>query len=231
MATVLAIVAGGESMPLMNIVSPCGRSVELRRDARWLLDNAGEVTYDLLVLAGMPIDEQQAVAAAVQAHRRWRLVPILFVLDPERPGFTVPAAFRADMDGLMRGRFLSPEVMRRLESLSREGAGADELIVSGTIEFDPSRGQLRCEASVVAFTDREGEILSLLMATPSRLVTAPEIIERAWGAAADAQSLQILRRHISNIRGKLGPTPAAHAVRTVRGMGYVFEPLAVRPSL
>ena len=224
MATVLAIVAGRDSAPVTRVESSGNRTIEVHRTSAWLIANAAEVTYDLLVLAGISIDEQQAIASAVQAHRRWRLVPVLYVLDPDCPGFTVPAAFRADMDGLVRGDFRSVEVLRRLESLSRERSGAGDLIISGNVEFDAFRGQLRCLQSVVELTEREGEILALLLATPGCVVTSPELIERAWAGFPDDHSLQILRRHISNIRGKLRPTPAARSLRTVRGLGYVFDP-------
>ena len=40
---------------------------------------------------------------------------------------------------------------------------------------------------------------------------------------ADARYLQILRRHVSNIRRKLQRTAAARSVRTVRGSGYRFD--------
>lgn len=54
-------------------------------------------------------------------------------------------------------------------------------------------------------------------------MTAQEIIERGWGTEADARYLQILRRHVSNIRRKLHATEAARSVRTIRGSGYRFD--------
>jgi DNA-binding response OmpR family regulator len=65
--------------------------------------------------------------------------------------------------------------------------------------------------------------MAILLSHPNRTVTASKIIERSWGVSADERHLQILRRHISNIRRKLDATPAARDVRTIRGQGYRFD--------
>ena len=83
--------------------------------------------------------------------------------------------------------------------------------------------RLRCGRGEIELTDREAEILSILLGQPDRTVSAQEIIERGWGTEADARYLQILRRHVSNIRRKLVATDAARSVRTVRGAGYRFD--------
>jgi DNA-binding winged helix-turn-helix (wHTH) protein len=182
-----------------------------------------EKVYDLLVMAGMTVDHQQEIVGRIQASRRWRLVPVLYVSDGETPGLTIPASFRPEMDGLAAGQLDSPRVQRRMVEMAREGVANVELIVAGPFELDPLRGVLRFPGHEFQVTERESEILAILLGQPNRTVPASEIIERGWGAASDDRYLQILRRHVSNIRRKLEETPAAHAVRTVRGSGYRFD--------
>lgn len=107
--------------------------------------------------------------------------------------------------------------------LAREGIGDAELVIAGPYELDPLRGKLRLAELEVSLTEREAEILAILLGQPNRTVSAAEIIERGWGTEADSRYLQILRRHVSNIRRKLQRTTAARSVRTVRGAGYRFE--------
>jgi DNA-binding response OmpR family regulator len=85
------------------------------------------------------------------------------------------------------------------------------------------RGRLRLAELEIELTERECEILAILLSQPNRTVAASEIIERGWGTDADARYLQILRRHVSNIRRKLQRTAAARSVKTVRGSGYRFD--------
>jgi DNA-binding response OmpR family regulator len=197
--------------------------VEVVADAAAPLAAAEDTVFDLLVLLGQDVDEQQEVVSHFHAHRRWRLVPVLYVADPASPGLAIPGSYRPEIDGLVRGTLDSPAVQRRITELAREGVGAAELVVAGPFELDPVRGRLRLAELEIELTERECEILAILLSQPNRTVAASEIIERGWGTDADARYLQILRRHVSNIRRKLQRTAAARSVKTVRGSGYRFD--------
>lgn len=223
MPTVLAISPGTPRALLGR--SPFGERLvlEVVADTASALERAEEGLFDLLVLAGFSVDEQQGLVATLHANRRWRLVPVLYLSDDRTPGLAIPGTFRPDMDGLLRGTLESPAVQRRITEMAREGVASADLVVAGPYELDPIRGRLRLGDLEVTLTDRESEILSILLAQPNRTVLASEIIERGWGMEADARYLQILRRHVSNIRRKLQKTAAARSVRTVRGSGYRFD--------
>lgn len=223
MPTVLAIAPGlSPSMEGRSLID--GRlTVELCNDPRAPLARAASHVYDLLVLADMGVDEQQRIASRFQQHRRWRLVPILYVQPDASRGISIPAGYRPEVDGLARGGIESAPVQRKIRAMAREGVSDAEMVVAGAFELDPIRCLLRLGASEVALTEREAEILAMLLAQPNRTVRASEIIERGWGMDADDRYLQILRRHVSNIRRKLEQTPAERSVRTVRGAGYRFD--------
>ncbi len=198
-------------------------TIALLADPERAVAEAAASVYDLLVLVGMTVDEQQDVVSRLQSHRRWRLVPVLYVLDEQGIGISIPASYRPEMDGIVRGALDSVAVQRRIRALAREGVAEADLVVAGPFELDPIRGRLRYGEVEITFTDREAEILAILLARPNRTVSANEIIERGWGTDADSRYLQILRRHVSNIRRKLYATEAAQSVCTVRGSGYRFD--------
>jgi len=198
-------------------------SLELRGDGVAALREAASGAFDLLVLAGLPVDDQQRLAADFQQHRRWRVVPVLYVLGQESPGFAVPGTYRPELDGLVRGPFGSAAVDERINEMAREGIATADVVIAGPYELDPVHGRLRHLTRDVEVTGREAEILALLLAQPNQTVSALEIIERAWGTHADERHLQILRRHVSNIRRKLTEGLDCDAVSTVRGTGYRFD--------
>lgn len=223
MPTVLAIVAG---LPPSLDGRPvtCDRlTIDLYADAARPLATSGAGGYDLLVLAGMGVEEQQALAAAFQRLRCWRAVPVLYVHDPDIPGFAIPGSYRPELDGIVRGSFESPAVHARLREMAKDGASQIEVVTAGPYELDPRRGRLRATGADIRLTEREAEILSMLLCRPNQIVSAAEILERGWCAPADSRHLQILRRHMSNIRRKLGAAGAGGDVRTIRGAGYQFE--------
>ncbi|GIW13414.1 MAG: hypothetical protein KatS3mg062_0853 [Tepidiforma sp.] len=200
-----------------------GPETVLASSAEGPLSRAGQEVYDLLVLCGMPAEEQAAVAAALHEHRRWRLVPVLYVSDPAAPGLTIPATFRPEMDGIVRGTRTAPAVERRIREMAREGVAGAEAVTAGPFELDPVRLRLYAPGGEVVLTEREAEVLAFLIGRANRTVPAGDIIERGWGLEVDERSLQILRRHVSNIRRKLAEKGQRRAVRTVRGTGYRFE--------
>lgn len=198
-------------------------TIEIAADPTVHLESAALETFDLLVLAGYSVDDQQEIVSAFHAHRRWRLVPVLYVSEPTSPGLAIPGTFRPEIDGLVRGTLNSTPVQKKVIELAREGVSGADMVVAGPYELDPVRGKLRLADHEVSLTEREAEILAILLAHPNRTVSASEIIERGWGMDADPRYLQILRRHVSNIRRKLERTTAARSVRTVRGSGYRFD--------
>ena len=225
-----------ETLPNVLAIVPgipaalCGRTMLSDRFVLDICDASAEPLaaaqtrlYDLLTIVTGDVDLQQSLAMTFQQQRRWRLVPILYVSDEAQRGFTVPGTFRPEMDGLVRGSLDSPAVERRIQEMARDGVAAAELVVAGGYELDQLRGRLRFRESEVLLTEREAEIVSILLAHSDRTVAASEIIERGWGAAPDDRYLQILRRHVSNIRRKLASSGAERAVRTIRGDGYRFD--------
>lgn len=223
MPTVLAIVPS--TPPALEGRNLLGErlTIELRAQATHALMDAQDAVFDLLVLGGMPVDAQQRIAASFQEHRRWRLVPVLYLYGDDTPGIAIPAGYRPEVDSLLHGTLDSPAVQRRIRGMAREGVSEAELVVAGPYELDPLRGRLRLPGREIALTGREAEVLSILLSHPGKTVAATEIILRGWGMEADARYLQVLRRHVSNIRRKLGGTPAARSVATVRGSGYRFD--------
>jgi len=197
-------------------------TIEVRQGPQALRESDRRQAFDLLVLAGTSVDQQQWIASQLQEYHCWRLVPVLYVL-AEGGGLAVPGSYRPDLDGLVKGTLVSVEVQRRIAAMACEGVASAELVVAGDFTLDPIRCLLHVVDRDIPLTERESDIMTVLLSQSGRTVSADELIERGWSTAADGRHLQILRRHVSNIRRKLDSTPAANAMRTVRGTGYRFE--------
>ena len=224
MPTVLAIVSSTpHALEGRSLLAPTLIVERYASPAMSLLD-APNLLYDLLVLAGYPMDEQQAIAEAFREHRRWRVVPVLYVVDVAANGFVIPGAYRPELDGIVRGNFGDAAVDTRIRSMAREGIAQSSLLVAGPFELDTTRRRLSTGDTEVLLTDRETEIMGILLEKANRTVLASEIIERSWGGQSDERYMQILRRHVSNIRRKIDGVFIYPAdIRTVRGRGYRFE--------
>lgn len=189
-------------------------------DAEGMLPYPIEPKFDLLVLAGMEVGAQQQWVEHLRLERRWRLVPVLYLISPSTIGMPIPGTFRPEIDGLIRSDFGNTDVFDRISELAKDGVADTSPVVAGNLELDPLRCRLQVDDIEVELTEREAEILAVLLNRANDTVTAAEIVELGWGTSADARHLQNLRRHMSNIRRKLDVTSAAGAVHTIRGVGY-----------
>lgn len=86
------------------------------------------------------------------------------------------------------------------------------------------RSAMVIDDEVVEIAAREREVLEVLAASPSRVVSKAELLRRVWGAPnADEHTVEVT---VARLRRRLGK--AGHAVQTTNRRGYrlVLEPAA-----
>jgi len=86
--------------------------------------------------------------------------------------------------------------------------------------IDVARHEVTCEDEPVALTALEFELLQTLAASPGRVFSRRQLLERVWGwdYAGDERLVDV---HIRKLRRALGDDAAdARFIATVRGVGY-----------
>jgi len=92
----------------------------------------------------------------------------------------------------------------------------------GRLEIDPATREVLVDGVPVALTAKEFDLLELLSARPRVVHTREQILDRVWGYPGGSHSVTVL---VSRLREKLEPDPTdPRHIRTVRGIGYRFEP-------
>ncbi|MGH3001460.1 MAG: winged helix-turn-helix domain-containing protein, partial [Gaiellaceae bacterium] len=86
----------------------------------------------------------------------------------------------------------------------------------GDLELDPGRLDAARGGRPLRLTPREFAVLELLVRAEGRLVSAEELLERAWDENAD-RFTSVVRVVVSRLRGKLGEPDA---ITTIPGTGY-----------
>lgn len=114
------------------------------------------------------------------------------------------------------------ELISRVRALLRrarpEAAGGD--LELGGLRLSPATRTVTAGGERVELTNKEFELLALLMSKPGKVFTRDSILGAVWGAGFDGES-RTLDVHIRTLRTKLGEH--GDMIKTVRGVGYKAE--------
>lgn len=115
--------------------------------------------------------------------------------------------------------------MRRLKPAIIEAAG--KLSSScRSVEIDHNRRTVKMKThagkrtELSNLTQKEFDILSLLIAEERRVVTRESILEKLWGNDAVDVYSECIDKHIESLRKKMGKCGAK--IKTIYGSGYMF---------
>jgi DNA-binding response OmpR family regulator len=126
-------------------------------------------------------------------------------------------------DDYLTKPFRPRELLARVRAvLRRAGRSGPEPAVlhSGNLTLDRSRHEIVRDGHPVDLTPTEFEILAALMASPGKVFTRMELLERAQGIGYEGYE-RTIDAHIKNLRSKLDPeAQGTSRIQTVYGVGY-----------
>lgn len=127
--------------------------------------------------------------------------------------------FELGVDDYLTKPFELRELVLRLRAVSRRPAAATPPVLeSAGIRLDPFRREVHRGGRYVAVTRKQFAVLEVLMAAGGGVVSAEDLLERAWDENADPFT-NAVRITVSTLRKRLGEPGVIH---TVPGVGYRF---------
>jgi len=117
---------------------------------------------------------------------------------------------------LLRARLLA--MARRARTLN-----AGSRIAIGDVVFDREARRVWCNGTEVPMTPRECAVIDCLFWNSPRPVGVSTLADFVWGDTSVAARRNVIDVYISYVRRKLS-TSRSVVLRTVRGVGYSFEP-------
>lgn len=161
--------------------------------------------------------------------RAKRTTPIL-MLTARGSEDDVLQGFEAGADDYLVKPFSPKVLVARVKAvLRRSGAEIEDeaggLLSLGGISIDPKAREVRVEGREIELTSTEFELLRVLAEHPGWVYSREELLESVWGYSYLGDS-RLVDVHIANLRKKIGDDPSdPQFIRTVRGVGYKFQPL------
>jgi DNA-binding response OmpR family regulator len=147
--------------------------------------------------------------------------------EPSRPRIlmlTAAAAVDDRVAGLAIGAddylpkpFGFAELVARIHALARRPTrAAPPILYAGDLRFDAARRRVERAGREIRLTAKEYAVLEVLLRAEGAIVSAEELLERAWDENIDPFTATV-RVTIANLRSKLGRPPI---VETLVGAGY-----------
>lgn len=198
-------------------VTVVGRADEALDTARQC--NPCAVVLDIMLPDGSGIDVCRALRDSGHSG------PILF-LSAKDEVHDRAEGLGAGADDYIVKPFVFGELVARLRAhlLHRLGDSHSGRVVAGRLVLDPSSRTVMFGEIHVRLTEREADLLALLMDTPNRPVPRGEIFDRLWASQGGA-SLNVVDVYVGYLRTKLAPVSRAGGpqVSTVRGRGFMLD--------
>ncbi|MFC5863320.1 response regulator transcription factor [Acidicapsa dinghuensis] len=198
-----------------------GHSMECVYDGRSGLAAALSGKHDLVILDGM-LPALDGLEVLRQLRKR-SSVPVI-MLTARTQGKDRIAGLDSGADDYLPKPFLPDELFARIRAVMRRYKNAplvkSDQLTSGLLELNPVTHIVRYAGEDLDITDTEFQILEVLMRSPGRTVSRDEISTVLYQRESSPfeRSLDV---HISHLRKKLEQR-GLPAIRTVRGVGYMF---------
>jgi DNA-binding response OmpR family regulator len=190
-------------------------AVDLSHDGAGALERIAVNRYDVVVLdRDLPMvhgDEICRRLAAEAVSPRVLMLTASAGVDDRVEGLTLGA------DDYLAKPFAFAELVARIRALGRRaGPALPPVIERGGLSLDPARRVASRDGRFLRLTNKELAVLEVLLCADGAVVSAEQLLERAWDEHADPFT-NAVRVMMVKLRRKLGNPPV---IETVPGAGY-----------
>jgi DNA-binding response OmpR family regulator len=209
---------------LARVLRGEGYAVETVGDGRSALARALAEPFDLLIVDWMlpDLDGIQVVRTLRTAEMS---VPILMLTARGQIEDRV-TGLDAGADDYLPKPFALTEMLARVRAIARwprEEKKTDLVLRAGDVSLDPARHAVWRAEEQVDLSAKEFALLATFMQRPKQVFTRSVLLDTVWGGHDDNYG-NVVDLYVSYLRKKLDREGERSHIRTVRGVGYTFDP-------
>ena len=187
----------------------------LRPSAFW--EAMAEHTPSLVLLDIMlPEEDGISVLKTLRSSARTCRLPVI-MLTAKGTEYDKVLGLDAGADDYLAKPFGMMELLSRIRALLRRTPRETDIYRCGELTVDQTRHTVTVADKEVVLTQKEFEVLCLLLKSKGQVLSRERLIEDVWGYAFTGES-RTVDVHVRTLRQKLGEAGAY--IETVRGYGY-----------
>ena len=118
--------------------------------------------------------------------------------------------------------FDTKELLAALRAITRTRNEIDSVISFGNVNLNRATFELSGPNGSLKLTNKEFQIIEILMTNPNHLISTEKFMEKIWGFDTEAD-ISVVWVYISYLRKKLTALDADILIRAARNAGYSLE--------
>ena len=195
-----------------------GYEVCIKEDGREGLEEALNNEYDLVILDIMlPSMNGFKICRRI---KRVKATPVI-MLSAKSSVIDKVNGLKLGADDYISKPFAIEELLARIEVVfRRESNPKDSIFKFKDITIDTKSRIVKRNNEEINLTNKEYELLMILIENKDEVVTRDELLERIWGYDTETNVTDVYIRHL---RSKLNNENKEEYIQTVRSIGYIMR--------
>ena len=181
---------------------------------------AEEVPSLVLLDVMLPEEDGLTVLKKLRESARTAQLPVI-MLTAKSTEYDKVLGLDGGADDYVTKPFGMMELLSRIRALLRRTEKESSQYRCGQLAVDTGRHVVTVDGREVTLTQKEFEVLCLLLKNRGQVLSREQLIENVWGYAFTGES-RTVDVHVRTLRQKLGEAGAY--IETVRGYGYKIGP-------
>ena len=195
-----------------------GFETAIANDGKAAVQMFDSVNPDLMLLDIMlPEEDGLHILRGLRSGAATRTIPVILITARDSEYDRV-SGLDSGADDFITKPFSMLELAARIRAvLRRTGSAAPLEYQLGPLRVCPAQRIVQVDGADVMLTNKEFELLCLLLENQGIVLPRATLMDRIWGMELEREN-RTLDVHVRTLRAKLGP--AGGLIETVRGVGY-----------
>ena len=196
-------------------------SVDVVDNGLDVLDYAEAAEYDCIILdIMMPL--MDGITALKELRKRGNNVPVIMLTAKSELDDKI-AGLDSGANDYLTKPFEVKELMARIRAVTRvQWQQKDSKLTYGNLTLDCAAYEVSTPFGKEQLTNKEFQLLEMLMRDPKVKISTDTLMERIWGFESESET-NVIWVHISYLRKKLKKMEANVEIKAARNFGYYLE--------
>ncbi len=180
-----------------------------------------EGDYDCAVLDVM-MPKMDGITALKTIRKAGKTLPVLILTAKSEIDDRI-LGLDSGADDYLTKPFAVKELLARVRAITRRlTVGVDANLTFGNATLSRSTYLLTTPTGECRLTNKEFQMLEMLMSAPNQVVSPEQFMEKIWGFDSDAE-IGVVWVYVAYLRKKLAAVGANVQIKALRNAGYTLE--------